>query len=166
MFKGGDAVIDRRFLVLVVAASLTGCAPVWEARLYPVNDATQGGVVSLYLHHQSGLSMGSNGEATATMPDGERLIGDYTALSNMSTSVGSGFATVQSGASQATASAVGTAMSTSGMYPATATLLGDRGTRMNCESLFSAGWQQGQGACMTNSGAQYRAHIRSSNENR
>lgn len=149
----------------VVLATLTGCAPVWEARLYPVDGGTQDGVMSLYLHHKSGLSMGSSGDAEVAMPDGEKLFGEYTALSNMTTSVGSGFASAQSGMHTATGNMLGTTMSTSGMFPATATLIGDRGTNMTCEFLFSAGWQQGQGVCKTSRGDRYRAHIRTKTSN-
>jgi hypothetical protein len=131
-------------LVTCTLAALAACTS--TARLYPANDlAASTGILTLS-YENTGLGSGG---VTVRMPDGEVLKGEYTTVNTDSTS----FGTIMSGGQVSTYHG----LTSGGGSPGTASLIGNRGTLMDCE--YIAGDFSGTGACRTSKGGLYRLHF-------
>jgi hypothetical protein len=127
----------------------SGCS--MNAKLYPVNDIAQptGLLEAKYFPVSAGSA-----NVTIEMPDGEILEGQFTLIEGPTANFGSILA------AEGNASAVGVSGGTTsgGKFPGVGTLIGDRGTRMDCEFNRSS-FGGGVGACLTTTGALYRLHM-------
>ncbi|MBP6104711.1 MAG: hypothetical protein KA176_01250 [Alphaproteobacteria bacterium] len=162
-------------LLLSSLLFLAGCG---SANLYPVNEqARKIGLVKL--NYKEGL-VGLGGEVTGTMQNGETLQGEYTSVDTDSHAFGTIYSSVfTKGTSQGTISGNGVFLNTSSQYsgsgtssgtaqftassgarPGMVSLVGDRGTTMECEYLFNSYKGGGLGACQTQDGALFRMHVR------
>jgi len=139
---------SRRLCQATVAMCLliSGCTR--EARLYPSVDSPSNVGVLKATYVDYGLGMGS---IRAEMPDGEKLEGEYSTQDNAIY----GFGSIISQAGSATLSAA----SFGGSQRGVASLIGDRGTRMQCEYFTNVMTGSGAGACKTSKGAIFQLHF-------
>lgn len=122
---------------IVLTFALVSCG--LNPTLYPDNDlAATGGV----LHAR----VSPDGSAVIVLPTMETLTGRFSELSGPTTAFGALLGDTSAGVA---------GMRAPGTRFGVMTLLGDKGTRMNCEwRAGSAG--QGAGVCVTNYNARYR----------
>jgi hypothetical protein len=139
-----------RGLVIAACVSLGACAVERTPHLYPL--AGTGGVVSMdMLGHGQGF-----GTLNATLPSGERLQGEYSIVFNSSVSFGSVFASVYGGGEIGSANAMTTGFAMSGEGYGSASLVGDKGTSIQCEFKNNNLTGHGYGACKRADGEIYR----------
>ncbi len=132
------------WLFLFCSILAAGCTA--TARLYPANDIAAATGILTFSYEDTGLGYGP---VSLRMPDGEMLTGEYTTVSTTDTT----FGTIMSGGQVSSFQG----FSSGGGSPGTASLIGNRGTLMQCE--YIAGDFSGTGTCRTNKGAQYRLHF-------
>jgi len=116
--------------------------------MVPLNDvASASGIPTLSMS----LYGTGYGPATATMPNGEVLTGNYRLA--VGGGVSTGFATVSG--SRGTAFASGTGATVPMQNPFTMQAVGNRGTTMICQGS-AGGMGHGEAVCTTNTKAQYQ----------
>jgi hypothetical protein len=135
--------MDIRYLIIGVVAFLSaGCTVTRTVHLYPLS--SPGAVVQgVIVGHGQG-----HGTAKFIMPDGEILLGEYSIVFDGAY----GFGTILNSAGIGTASGV----SINGRGEGTASLVGDRGTSVQCEFLNANMTGHGSGACKLSNGGVYR----------
>jgi hypothetical protein len=131
--------IMRSVMLLALAALLAGCTQ--TAHLYPINPAAQATGPLVVTYEDTGFGTGS---CSVRLPDGEVLTGRYQTAS------GATHGTAMSGGQMTSVT-----MFSSGPQYGTATLVGTRGTRMDCEYMSGGSVM---GTCTTSFGGQYRLH--------
>ncbi len=142
-----------RGLAFIAFGALCACAAQpKEARFYPTNDlgARDGMLRATYMDAGMG-----RGRIEMTLPSGEQLTGEYTTQDTTTY----GFGSILSLVGGVSASSVGSSVQMTGSQPGTANLIGDRGTRLDCEYLVNALTGSGSGACRSSTGAIYRLHF-------
>ena len=146
--------MKKLIALLFVLVLLLGCTN--KARLYPANDlAAQIGLLEAeYVDSEMG-----GGEITVVMPDGEILKGEYTIADTASVGFGYIYTSVFGSGGSAYGTDSATSMAASGSSPGIATLLGDKGTMMQCEYFVSNLREKDCGACKSSNGALYRLHF-------
>jgi hypothetical protein len=92
-----------------------------------------------------------HGPINIELPDGEKMSGEYSTQDNSVY----GFGSIISQAGVASMSAA----STNGSQRGVASLIGNRGTRMQCEYFVNIITGSGAGACKTGNGAIYQLHF-------
>jgi hypothetical protein len=134
---------------------LSACTVERTPHLYPTNNAADmTGVLEGHIIGHGNL----HGTMDVSMPDGERLAGEYSIVPEGSVSIGFGsvFTTVYG--SHAAASGGGTTRAFA--FPAggqgVASLFGSKGTTLECEFLNSNMTGHGYGACRSSGGGVYR----------
>jgi len=137
----------------MLAIVLTGCAMDRTARLYPANDAAakNGVVEARFISHGN-----ANGAVEITMPDGERVKGEYSIVRQGTMGFGSIVTSVFGPDGSTSASAFRNNYSIQGGSPGIASLFGSRGTHMSCEFYNDNMSGHGYGACRSSAGALYR----------
>jgi hypothetical protein len=138
----------RRIVVVMCLTLVLSCCS-REVRLYPANDSASitGLIKAKYV--DNGLGYGT---ISADLPDGEHLSGEYSTQDNSTYGFGSIIAL--GGASSSLSS-----VSTSGSQRGIASLIGDRGTTIQCENFANVMTSSGAGVCKTNKGALYQLHF-------
>lgn len=147
--------------------------------MYPMNEKAQKvGVVKL-TYTSTDVMYGLTGTVSGVLPSGEVLNGEYTSVDTANYSFGSIYgSTVGSatgsfnafgtdGMTSGTVSARGhssthgsfASMIKAGARPGIVSLVGNKGTMLDCEYLFNANGG-GVGGCRANNGALFRLHIR------
>lgn len=142
-----------RVHLLLLSVLLVGCAIEREARLYPANDeaAPSGVLRAKFIEHGTG-----NGDVEIRLPDGEVLRGEYSVVYDTITGFGSILASVYGAGGSAAGAASSSGYSVRGRSQGTASVFGDRATRMHCEFLNDSLTGHGYGACKSSKGVLYR----------
>jgi hypothetical protein len=133
-------------LLLAVSTLLFGCAR--EVRLYPTNSAASAIGLIKVNYVDNGLGYG---KLEADLPDGEHLTGEYSTQDNSVYGFGSIIAL--GGSSSLSAVSMG------GSQRGIASLVGNRGTTMQCEYFANVMTSSGAGVCKTNKGAVFQLHF-------
>ena len=131
---------------IITGSMLCGCAK--EVRLYPTNDPASaiGLIKAKYIDNGLGY-----GQIEADLPDGEHLTGEYSTQDNAVY----GFGSIIALGGSAGLSAV----SAPGSQRGIASLVGNRGTTMQCEYFANVMTFSGAGMCKTNKGAIFQLHF-------
>jgi hypothetical protein len=142
----------KTVLPLISAVSLcviAGCT--LTANMYPINKAAEetGPLEAKYFP-----TSGGNANVTVQMPDGEILKGQFTLIEGPTANFGS----IMAAEGKTSALSVSGGSASSGKYPGVGTLIGDRGTKMECE-FYRSSFGGGVGACQSSSGGLYRLHM-------
>lgn len=87
-------------------------------------------------------------KASATLPSGEKLAGEYVTIVNAAVAWGSIYSSVYS--------ASGTSVGVAGENRGTVIMTGDQSTILNCEYVSSSWSGHGTGACEDNHGVKYK----------
>lgn len=136
----------RHATILVAAICLVGCASFLNGKIYSLERAV---VLPMKIEVTYG-----GGEISATDPHtGEQFHGTYVGVRDSEVaSVFGGTFTPQGRFSPT----VATAVSGRSQVPAMATMIGDKGTVLDCRMLIQAGWRpRGMGTCTDNTGGRY-----------
>jgi hypothetical protein len=140
-------------LSTVLLLTLAGCTVVRPVHLYPTGDSsgTPGVAQGQIVGHGQG-----HGTAELTMPDGETMQGEYSIVFGGAVGFGNIFGTLYGSGGMASGSAMTTSYSISGEGQGSASLVGNRGTIMQCEFVNANMTGHGYGACRTAKGILYR----------
>ena len=142
----------RGLVALALAAVLAACTVTRDVSLFPANGASG----TTVLHGQIVGHGEGHGIAQFTMPDGELLQGEYSIVFGGSIGFGAIFGSVYGPRGSASGSATTTNVSMQGEGQGSASLIGNRGTSMQCEFLNANMTGHGYGACRTTKGNTYR----------
>lgn len=136
-------------MLLATALAVSGCSR--DARLYPANlEAGPAAVKAKF----TDAGMGT-GPVELTLPDGEVLRGEFGTISTATYGFGSGYATSGTRSVLTT----GSVSSVPGSMPGRVALIGDRGTRGECEYQVNSWTSSGTGMCKFSNGAVYNLHF-------
>jgi hypothetical protein len=145
MHRAENSLAMRRFLHL----SLLLCSASAFAGTGHIYNLSDGGITVVKYSRWHG----DHGPATATMPSGEKLKGEYSVTRGGSASWGSIYASVYGPEGATTATGNGSRLAVSIRGQGTLILTGDQGTIMNCEFISSG---HGSGACVDNHEVKYK----------
>jgi hypothetical protein len=142
----------RFALLAALALTTAACASERTARLYPSNDAaSKDGLINV-TYTDTGMG---HGPISFSMPNGERIKGEYSTQDTASY----GFGSILALAGNTVSTASGTSMRVPGSMPGTISAIGERGTRIECEYFVNVSTSAGSGACKSSTGAIYRLHF-------
>ena len=143
----------RTALTVVALFALSSCVIKRPLHLYPTGDKISDPVVldGLFVGHGQG-----RGTARIDMPDGEVLQGEYSIVFGGAVGFGSIIGSVYGPNGSASASGTSANVSIAGKGEGEASLVGNRGTTMECEFLNANMTGHGFGACRSSKGVLYR----------
>lgn len=137
----------------VLLLALAGCTVVRPVHLYPTGNS--GAEIGVAQGQIVGHGQG-HGTAELTMPDGETMHGEYSIVFGGAVGFGNIFGTLYGPGGATSASATTTSFSIAGEGQGSASLVGNRGTIMQCEFLNANMTGHGYGGCRTSKGVLYR----------
>lgn len=137
----------------ILLLALVDCTVIRPVHLYPTGDsgAETGVAQGQIVGHGQG-----HGTAELTMPDGETMQGEYSIVFGGAIGFGNILGTLYGPGGATSASAMTTSFSIAGEGQGSASLVGNRGTIMQCEFLNANMTGHGYGACRTSKGVLYR----------
>jgi hypothetical protein len=140
-------------LIFMLLTALSGCVIKRPLHLYPTGDhiADPAVLEGLFVGHGQG-----RGTARIDMPDGEILQGEYSIVFGGAVGFGSIIGSVYGPDGSASISGTSANLSIQGKGEGEASLVGNRGTTMECEFLNANLTGHGFGACRSSRGAFYR----------
>lgn len=143
----------RSALIVVLLFTLSSCVVKRPLHLYPTGDKISDPAVlqGLFVGHGQG-----RGTARIDMPDGEVLQGEYSIVFGGAVGFGSIIRSVYGSNGSATISGTSANVSVQGKGEGEASLVGNRGTTMECEFLNANMTGHGFGACRSSRGIVYR----------
>ena len=144
--------IWRSCFVLFASLILFGCTITREVNLYPTDNKSDITVLHGQLQGHGEL----HGVANITMPNGEILSGEYSIAAGGSIGFGGIFGSVYGPGGLTSASGTSTSMAVSAEGEGSASLVGNRGTLMQCEFMNNNMFGHGYGACKITDGSTYR----------
>ena len=144
---------ERPALTVVLILALSGCVIKRPLHLYPTGDKISDPAVlqGLFVGHGRG-----RGTARIDMPDGEVLEGEYSIVFGGAVGFGSILGSVYGPNGSASVSGSSANVSVEGKGEGEASLVGIRGTTMECEFLNANMTGHGFGACRSSKGIVYR----------
>jgi len=140
-----------RILIAVAAIFLSGCASLigtfLDGKMYSLDRP-------IILPMRIEVTRGAGQMFAADPETGEQFQGTYVAVSD--SGVTSVFAGTYDSSKGTLTPTIATAVSKRGQVPAMATMIGDKGTVLDCRMLIQAGWRpRGMGTCTDNKGGRY-----------
>ena len=143
----------RSALTVLLLFSLSSCVIKRPLHLYPTGDKSSDPAVleGLFVGHGQG-----RGTARIDMPDGEVLQGEYSIVFGGAVGFGSILGSVYGPNGSASVSGTSANVSIEGKGQGEASLVGNRGTAMECEFLNANMTGHGFGACRSSKGVLYR----------
>jgi predicted small lipoprotein YifL len=147
------ATAARSALIVMLLTSLSSCVIKRPLHLYPTGDKSTDAVVldGLFVGHGKG-----RGTARIDMPDGEVLQGEYSIVFGGAVGFGSILGSAYGPNGSASISGTSANVSIEGKGEGEASLVGNRGTTMECEFLNANMTGHGFGACRSSRGILYR----------
>jgi hypothetical protein len=143
----------RSALVVMLLFGLNCCVVERPLHLYPTGDniADPAVLEGIYVGHGRG-----HGTARIDMPDGEVLQGEYSIVFGGAVGFGSMIGSVYGPNGGASVNGTSANVSIQGKGEGEASLVGNRGTTMQCEFLNANMTGHGFGACRSSRGILYR----------
>ncbi len=137
----------RPALMLLAIAMLSGCGYFLDGKIYSLERPR---ILPMSIEVTRG-----GGAISASDPEtGEQFHGTYVGIRDSQSAVA--LAHTFSRGGQPSQTTVVPAMSTRSQVPAMATMIGDKGTVLDCQMLIQAGWRpRGMGTCTDNRGGRY-----------
>jgi hypothetical protein len=148
-----NAILPAIICASVSSLILTGCTVTRTVHLYPANPTPSKTAVvqGVIVGHGQG-----HGTAKLIMPDGEILLGEYSIVFGGSVGFGTILGSVSGPGGAASVNGVSESVKIEGRGEGSASLVGDRGTSMQCEFLNNNMTGHGMGACRSSKGELYR----------
>ena len=148
-----NAILPAIICASVSSLILTGCTVTRTVHLYPANPTPSETAVvqGVIVGHGHG-----HGTAKLIMPDGEILLGEYSIVFGGSVGFGTILGSVSGPGGAASVNGVSESVKIEGRGEGSASLVGDRGTSMQCEFLNNNTTGHGMGACRSSKGELYR----------
>jgi hypothetical protein len=148
-----NAILPAIICASVSSLILTGCTVTRTVHLYPANPTPSETAVvqGVIVGHGQG-----HGTAKLIMPDGEILLGEYSIVFGGSVGFGTILGSVSGPGGAASVNGVSESVKIEGRGEGSASLVGDRGTSMQCEFLNNNMTGHGMGACRSSKGELYR----------
>lgn len=132
--------------IVLTTVLLAGCAAVLDGTMYSLHEA-------LVLPMPIEVSLGTGGISAFNPRTGERFQGTYVGIRDSEVASVLGTTYLPHGKFLPT---VATGVRHSNQVSAMATMIGDKGTVLDCRMLIQAGWRpRGMGTCTDNKGGRY-----------
>jgi hypothetical protein len=152
-FTRRTILVARAALSIVLLCAASSCVIKRPLHLYPTGEQVPDTAVleGLFVGHGQG-----HGTARITMPDGEVLQGEYSIVFGGAVGFGSIFGSVYGPSGSASVSGTSANVSIEGKGQGQASLVGNRGTTIQCEFANANMTGHGFGACRSSRGILYR----------